>query len=326
MILEFSIPQQTVTSSNMVEIEKWFRKHVQSDFSANGDTQKMTNALKAIDTLNNSAKLDDIIDTALGYTIVHKAAKLGFNCYIENCADKYPSVFDQLLNKASKHGNTPLHLAALNGQVNTVESLISAGADPNIENISKLTPLFLAASKTCANDSAKNAQIAIIKMLINNTQSSKFGTVDLSGMPFLLNLAKFNNAELVRVVLERRPELILTTDKRNQNIMHHSLFNNSHDLVAHFSTNNDLVKQITEYGATALILACRYAEPEAINILLNNTSCVDPEYLSLKDGHNKTAVDYLEDNVASGIKDAQAYRFLIEKIGGNAPSTYHNPA
>ncbi|KAH6662435.1 ankyrin repeat-containing domain protein, partial [Plectosphaerella plurivora] len=50
-------------------------------------------------------------------------------------------------------GRSPLHWAARQGDCSAVEQLISHGADPNIANITKTTPLMeVAASSTSASE------------------------------------------------------------------------------------------------------------------------------------------------------------------------------
>ncbi|XP_023314785.1 ankyrin-3-like [Trichogramma pretiosum] len=57
------------------------------------------------------------------------------------------------VNARDKEGNTPLHLALDNGLIDTIESLLRNGADPNLSNAEGRTPLHVACDRVVKDDS-----------------------------------------------------------------------------------------------------------------------------------------------------------------------------
>lgn len=81
------------------------------------------------------------MDKDSGYNVVHQAAKLGFDRFLEKC---HAQIVPELVNIQSTMGHTALHLAALEGHYTTVKLLLKMGADPNIVNHQHKYPIHFA--------------------------------------------------------------------------------------------------------------------------------------------------------------------------------------
>lgn len=286
--------------------ETWFKQHVQSDFT---DTNSLKAAVKKFMELNDS---ELAVTDNLGQTGLHSAAKLGFDVFIEKCSEFYGERFSNFLTATTRVGNTPLHLAALEGNYSVVEILMESGANPNVINNRKMTPLSLAAAK----DSSKESRLKIIELLLIKTNDMYLES-DL-----LWKLTSFCNKNLIEIVLQKSPNLIETLDDRRQNILHHAILNQNLELVKYFCMQDSLMLHRADNGSTALILATRYGSPEIVQALLTEKSvlCQTSDYLLIKDEHRKTALDYLQEKINAPVdNNKQSYQDLLSKFPGYPP-------
>merc|ERR1711953_1314791 len=103
------------------------------------------NSKASIDTLESASSKDKSLDvnswtTVEHFTALHVAAHSGHTDLIEMLLSKYRADVDH----RSKHGCTPLHLAALKGYQKCAESLVRYGADTEAKTSAGFAPLHLA--------------------------------------------------------------------------------------------------------------------------------------------------------------------------------------
>ena len=94
------------------------------------------------------------------------------------------------VNEADTDGSTPLLLAAYQGSAEVVKVLLAHGADPNRAAKNGSTPLFWA---------AKNGHIEVVKLLL--AARADVNRVDTDGWTPLLEAAKQGHAEVAKVLL-----------------------------------------------------------------------------------------------------------------------------
>jgi len=80
--------------------------------------------------------------TPLHHAVFHKREK--FAMTLIKVAPKYSKEYRDQLNAQDVRGMTPLHLSAIHSSLIIVTSLLNAGADPHIKNLSGDTALDLA--------------------------------------------------------------------------------------------------------------------------------------------------------------------------------------
>jgi cytohesin len=78
-------------------------------------------------------------------------------------------------NTRDRHGNTPLHIAAVNRRANIARILLAHGADPFIAQPSGWTPLDVALAKRCAE------LVDILTEPMSNQESYPDGVVRAGG-------------------------------------------------------------------------------------------------------------------------------------------------
>ena len=78
----------------------------------------------------------------LGETVLHIAASHGYVDILAMYLDRYPFVRDW----ANSRGMTPLHTAAMKGELEAAQLLVDAGSDVNAPDLEGNSPLHLASS------------------------------------------------------------------------------------------------------------------------------------------------------------------------------------
>lgn len=115
------------------KFEEILLKHQVVESVKNDDIENLGRLLENNDPLDFSDKY--------GTSLLHKAATLGKTKSIEYLVDQ--EGLD--VNIKSEYGNTPLHLAVLNNDIDTIKTLLKKGASPNEVNDTGGTPMGFAA-------------------------------------------------------------------------------------------------------------------------------------------------------------------------------------
>ncbi len=149
----------------------------------------------------NTRDIEAIIDEQLQYTILHKAAKLGFDSFILRMLTDNEN---KGINFPSQNGNTPLHIAALFGHYEAIKVLCDCGADCDLVNKDKKLPLMLACS--LSNVNSKEEKLPSIRFLIEQTKPHVLKKVDnVLGYSVLIALIPYNNVDTVNVLFKQMP-------------------------------------------------------------------------------------------------------------------------
>lgn len=142
-----------------------------------------------------AARLSLLVENKKGDTPLHLAAQR----LDTKVAEYLLTVGDgaRLVNAVNRDGNSPLHVAIpANGQEALAESLLRAGADPNISNRTGRRALHLAIEK---------ANMKIMKILIEYGADTRFPSSVSAGPPFLLAAVNFRAdpaQQMIRLLLD----------------------------------------------------------------------------------------------------------------------------
>ena len=106
-----------------------------------------------------------------------------------------PALFLLSVSAVLANGSLPLHKAATNGDMESVQLHLEQGANPNLKNSSKFTPLHIAAQR---------GHVGIAQVLLDNGADPNANKRRIrSGRTPLHIAVEHNQAEVVRVLLER---------------------------------------------------------------------------------------------------------------------------
>ncbi|XP_056150379.1 ankyrin repeat and SOCS box protein 2-like isoform X2 [Lampris incognitus] len=197
---------------------------VKEDFSPlellifNGDTE----ALKTL-VRRKSCSLTE--PNADGWITVHEAAHYGQLQCLRILIRTHPNT----LNTCTFMGQTALWLAAAQEHVSCVEFLLERGADPNIPNKDKETPLFKACEKpneqivelllkfggsantscsqgvTALHEAARNGRVKICKMLVECGAS--IGATNVYGIQPFFTAAQNGNVDISKFLIKKGADI-----------------------------------------------------------------------------------------------------------------------
>jgi len=163
-------------------------------------------------------------------------------------------------------GRTPLCVAAMRGQTNAVEFLISQGADVNDKGFQEMTPLADMASAWGLRNDEKCAEVA--KILIEH--AAKTDPVDVYGKTPLLWAAEAGKPQLTQLLLEKGANVatrVRTGGGRGRTALHLAVENHQKEVVEvllKFKAPLDLVESS---GWTPLDLAERLGPEETADLI-----------------------------------------------------------
>ena len=114
-----------------------------------------------------------------------------------------------VVNKQDNFGNTPLHIAVINNQIEIVNVLLENNAKANIPNNNGWTPLHTAAYLNSLNDyrstplkiAIMNNQIVIVNVLLDNNATADIP--DNEGWTPLHIVAENGNTHIAKLLLDK---------------------------------------------------------------------------------------------------------------------------
>jgi len=202
-----------------------------------------------------------------GRTAMHYAAQNGRTNIVELL-----TIHKELINAKAKLGITPFWLAAGNGQLESCQALLKAGA-----NVEICDPMHIAARF----GKAEIVQILIVyKQLINSR--------DKSGTTPLMQAARGGHVEACKILLKAGADPLLT-DNDGWNAMYYAAWKGKADIVQMLSVHKDLIDSTTKSGTTPLMTAAEQGYREVCEALLK--AGANP---SMKDQNGQNAMRMAE--------------------------------
>ena len=188
----------------------------------------------------------------LGRTAVHQACLLG-------CTDQFSILIDAggFAEAMDDNHETPLHLAALEGHFNIVESLLKLGVD--IQRRGDYgTPMDRAAF---------DGQVAVMAVLLN--RGATVVTKSYWGRTPLHEAASRGHIEAVRLLLRRGAEVNAVDEiGNNRTPLHEAMYSGNSDMVKLLLLYGATVEHRNNWGATPLHMAARIGASDVVEVLL----------------------------------------------------------
>jgi ankyrin repeat protein len=239
----------TLTVRSSVIERAWF--HAQSN------TESLTeNVIYNSDVLTH-VDIDEFVQTQQ-YTVIHKIvlgiSRLQLSQYLETSTDD--------INKPDAQGYSPLWWASVKGNENAVRTLLSFGADPNAAGRILQTPLHV----------ARSAQIARSLLEYNADVNAR----DSSGRTPLHCYSyrqMGTTSSMVEEILTGGASINGKTAAGHTALHYAAAFGNTHLIPVHFQ-HGVLIDDLKDSGDTALALAVRHNQIDAIRMLLESSANV----------------------------------------------------
>lgn len=291
------------------KIRQWFQEHIKSSVT-NTRLNELKNLFQTYSELNAAPTLFTIADTHLGYTVAHKAAKLGFDRFLDlNLKQHSEATIKQIMNARTIHGNTPLHLAAVNGHLITIELLIEQyEADARLQNNNNKSALDIAA--LCENTEETRQCVTLLLM---HTPRELY-TSDL-----LFNLVAFDDPTLLDRIVQTNPDFLHSTDLQMQNLLHKAITMRSGKVVDYLYSNKILCEQVTLNSSSIYHLACRYGDDRILGTVLKDETAVSSILSSSIDEHGMTPIQHLEERQDIMDLEKDIYRKLLDSSSDFSP-------
>jgi len=169
------------------------------------------------------------------------------------------------VNAVDKFGNTPLHHAAWNGEVEAMKWLIDQGAEVNINNYSQWSPLHWG---------TRNGQLSGINLLLEyDAEVNTAGHLEQTALHLA---AKYEYKKIISRLLEAKADPN-ATDALGQTPMHIAALDGFTSIVIDLLENGGDVDAKSEWGATPLSAAAARGRTSTVTALLVRGAQVDPK-------------------------------------------------
>jgi ankyrin repeat protein len=200
------------------------------------------------------------------------------------------------LHSKDKHGNTPLHIAAQQGNLKVMQLLLDNNAVINKADKQGRTPLYVA---------AQNGQLSAIKMLLDS--NADVNEASNEGVTPLLLAVQTGDASSVEMLLEGYKEGFGDIDKANNNgeTPLYAAAQNGHVSIAlQLIDKKALVSKADKNGETPLSVAAYDGHLQMVSLLLENGAAVNradkdgvrPLFIAAQNGHYEVVKVLLEKN------------------------------
>ena len=244
----------------------------------------------AISVLLN-VRADPTIADYEGYTCLHHwgCSKENLQAMIDHGAD---------VNATNKKSITPLMHACENGDVDAINILLDAGADPNIADEDGYTSLHDAVEGFCSTESLR----AIID------HGADVNAINKNSVTAIMIACYKGNTDAISILLNAGADLNMT-DGNGATCIHHVVGEGFTKAMLETVINHGAdVNATNKNNVTALMIACLNSNEDAINVLLNagaNSNIADADGDSCL--HNAVGKSCIAD---SAIADYEGYTCL----------------
>jgi ankyrin repeat protein len=165
--------------------------------------------------------------------------------------------------KNSKPDNTPLHFAAINGNIEIVELLLNRGATVNAKHCFGITPL---------HNAVESKKMKIIDLLVS--QGADVNAYDSNGTtPMHLALENCSK-EIINILLSRVAN-VNAKEKYGRTYIHIAAERGYSQIVNHLLKQGAYVNNASQEGYTPLCLAVQKGHEEVVKLLLEHGAKVD---------------------------------------------------
>lgn len=182
----------------------------------------------------------------------------------------------ELINTPNAFGMTLLHRAAIEGNSNTVVSLVNLGADPRKPNKQGQLPVFSALVLPMVyEDEVKESKIKIYQFL-KETAPDTLNQLDENGDSVLQMMAINDFTTLMEGVLRSNNALAYKANNHSHFPVHTAILNNNLESVRILLKENDMTNAADSKKRLPIHYAARYGGEEMLALCFDASSNIDP--------------------------------------------------
>lgn len=265
LCLEIGISSDQPGSKKLELLQGWFEKNISTELHLSGSENEQFEQYKQITEIYLDVILPEIAHDISkpnqkfnGDNLVSFLSYMGFDRALDSLKPN-----TTLLNTKNSNGLTPLHQAALEGNINTVYVLLSLGADPKILNKRKQYPLFSALFLPILyEDELRKNKIKIFSLL--KEKGNQLLNQDKNGDTVLHQMALHGFDTLIKETLATHPELAFIKNKHTHYPIHTAILNDQiKSVIPLLQVNNGSTVKDSN-GWMAIHYAARYADKEIL--------------------------------------------------------------
>jgi uncharacterized protein len=245
---------------------------------------------KIPENLNIAPRFNDM-------NFIQFASEQGYDKYLNSL----PVNLD-LWSEKNSAGMTALHFAATKGHLHTVQTLLSKGADPTLQNDYLELPLFstLIMPPDANNEVRKNKEI--IFTLLKNQTPDVIKYRDQNRDSILHLMAAFGFSSLYKELINDIRELAFCKNNQSHYPIHSAIINRNLDIVCLLMDIQDVSLSADGNGRKPLHYAAGYGTSEIVSIC-----CAKTNDINIRDHYQKTPL-----MIAVETKNLDAMQVLIE--------------
>lgn len=230
------------------------------------------NYLKEKSTVRSTVN-DSILDRIFqqddeGYTSLHKAILSdAHSSFIDKVLSITPG--SSYLNIKNDFGITPLHLAIILQQYDTIHKLIDAGADLNTRTCSGKNSLHLAV----LNDDTKSAEIILSAKSLDNKLLVSLDSWNLEGETCFYVASKNQNLELMELLRDKGADINAREGLKGYTSLHLAVEKRNMEVI-NFLLNSKAQLDVENYAGLTSFQLCLHNDNEPLADLLMNKGAI----------------------------------------------------
>ena len=168
-----------------------------------------------------------------------------------------------LVNSVDKAGHSVAHIAAIQGNVDILQSIVPLGGDLSLLSLAGLSPLHLA---------ALNKRVDVVQFLLHAGVRPETRSSRSSGLTTALHLASLMDAQdVVDLLVEADSDLVTLRDGKGRLPLHMATIGGAQELLDRLTPDLDTLQAPDEVGLTPLALSVLYGHEGLAEEILDRT-------------------------------------------------------
>lgn len=250
-------------------LKQWCHDNISSDIMYNGDIRDQLNNYLALAKHYLDEFLVQIPQHINNMNEIQYAAYQGYDHYLKHIKP------DNLLKQPNLKGMPPLHLAVIQGHVNTTITLLNLGAKPDLLNANLQYPIFSALSLPISTDKDLIERKIILFKLLKDLAPECLKQQDINGDSILHKMAVSGFSELMKEVIKDNSELVFKNNNQGHYSIHTAILNRQNEIIDVLLSIEKVSELTDASGQNALHYAAKYGSKEIVEHCCNASTDIN---------------------------------------------------